>query len=235
MRCLTIKFCLTLSRFFLTAILYLGGLLPAWGQRAYIRQFDKGAVLTTIGDTVRGRIEFHQHSDQLIVFGQNGTTRALSPAQIQLFAVQGERQYYLSRGQGFVYGSFLGKHPELKLPLPSFLLDSTTVSIFRAYSWRESGPSARVGQSTMFFEQLTNGPYMLLRRRQLFSQQMVDAFYIRDPEGRINALRSPKNDVLTLFATQARQLESFAKQHQLLFTNAHHLALIVAHANGLLP
>ena len=234
MRCLTIKFCLTLSRFFLTAILYLGGLLPAWGQRAYIRQFDKGAVLTTIGDTVRGRIEFHQHSDQLIVFGQNGTTRALSPAQIQLFAVQGERQYYLSRGQGFVYGSFLGKHPELKLPLPSFLLDSTTVSIFRAYSWRESGSSDRVGQSTMFFEQLTNGPYMLLRRRQLFSR-MVDAFYIRNPEGRINALRSPKNDVLTLFATQARQLESFAKQHQLLFTNAHQLALIVAHANGLLP
>jgi len=234
LRCLTIKFCLTLSRFFLTAILCLGGLVPAWGQRAYIRQFDQGAVLTTIGDTVTGRIEFHQHSDQLIVFGQNGTTRALSPAQIQLFAVQGERQYYLSRGQGLIHGSSLGKHPELKLPLPSFLLDSTTVSIFRAYSWRESGPGARVGQSTMFFEQLTNGPYMLLRRRQLFSQ-MIDAFYIRDPEGRINALRSPKNDVLTLFATQARQLESFAKQHQLLFTNAHHLALIVAHANGLLP
>jgi hypothetical protein len=229
MRC-----CLAWGPLLMLVTLYLGSLLPAWGQRPYIRQFDQGAVLTTAGDTIKGRIEFQQHADQLIVFCQDGTIRALSPARIRLFAVHAERQYYLPYGQGLVQGSFLGKHSELTTSLPSFLLDSTTVFLFRAYPWREPGPGGRSYPSIVFFEQLSNGPYLLLRRQQLFAH-LVDAFYIRDPQGRITALRHPKKDLLALFSTQARQLEAFAKQHQFLFSDAYQLALLVAHANTLLP
>jgi hypothetical protein len=208
--------------------------VPAWGQRAYIRHFDQGAVLTTAGDTIRGRIEFQQHADRLIVFGQDGTIQALAPARIRLFAVHGERQYYLPYGHGLVQGSFLGKRPELTPQLPSFLVDSTTVFLFQAYPWREPSVGGRSLPSVVFFEQLSNGPYFLLRRRRLLNH-LVDAFYVRDPQGRITALQNPKKQVLALFHPQARQLAAFADQHQLLFTNARHLALIVTHANELRP
>lgn len=191
-------------------------------------------MLTTAGDTLLGRVEFHQRVDQVVVFGQDGTVRALSAARVRMFAVQGEREYFLPYRGGRVQGSFLGKHPTLTPQLSSHWLDSTTVFLFRAYPLTEPDRGGRSSKMVVLFEQLSNGPYLLLRRQKFFTHP-VDAFYILDPQGRVNALQYPQKDILALFSTQARQLEDFASQQHLHFTDAHDLARIITYANNLLP
>ncbi|QKG59268.1 hypothetical protein GKZ68_21550 (plasmid) [Hymenobacter sp. BRD128] len=149
----------------LTHLLLLGTLCAgvrerAWAQRSYCRQFTQGAVLTTAGDTLVGRVELQVHADQLLVFRPNGTVVALPASRLRLAALQGERQYYLPAGgragtggraallaaggrRWIEGGSFVGKQPEVTLQTPFVWLDSTTVFLFRSYPSPDPGPASR--------------------------------------------------------------------------------------------
>jgi hypothetical protein len=240
-----------LSYLLLLAALCGGAPGSAWAQRTYCRQFAHGAVLTTAGDTLVGRIELQVHADQVIVFRSNGTVVALPASRIRLAALKGERQYYLpssgqvSAGPGAAFlsaagrrwmegGSFLGKHPALTLRMPYVWLDSTTVFLFRAYADPNLGPEGRPARTVQLFEQLSNGPYLLLHRQQLFAH-VVETFYVAEPTGQLVALRHPKQDILALFPAHARQLEAFADQQHLGFTTAQDLQRLLTQANTWLP
>ncbi len=100
--------------------------------------------------------------------------------------------------------------------LHSYMPDSTKIILFRTYKLNK-GLEASV-DAPAFFEQLTNGPVLLLRRQELYNQ-LHDNLYIVEPNAAAMAtalqLHHPRRQLFALFAAHTQQLEQYAKANQL--------------------
>ncbi|WP_375435490.1 hypothetical protein [uncultured Hymenobacter sp.] len=234
-------------------------------QSAFVQQFAGSTILLTNGDTLRGPITLRRDQDVLMMAQPDGTVTTLSAVAINSFAVKGENRdsrrgtgyydnFYDARN-GFYYGNplFSSRRSEES--------DLNRVRVFRTYRWNRGNDYSDF-KSPAFFEQLSNGPRMLLRRESLMQRtvpnsgpygyggygygnpygagrpmgtytEMKDDFFLATPAGEVIALRNPKKDLLNVFRGQSKQLEQYAKQNQLSFTIARELAFIVNYANSL--
>jgi len=232
-------------------------------QTALTQQFAGSTILLTNGDTLRGPVTLRRDQDVLMMAQPDGTVTTLSAVAINSFAVKGEDRdsrrptgyydnFYDARA-GYYYGNpmFSSRRSEES--------DLNRVRVFRTFRWNRGNDYSDF-KSPAFFEQLSNGPRMLLRRESLMQRtvptagpyggygygnpygpgrymgtytEMKDDFFLATPTGEIIALRNPKKDLLNVFRGQAKQLEQYAKQNQLSFTVARELAFIVNYANSL--
>ncbi|HEX8426002.1 hypothetical protein [Hymenobacter sp.] len=234
-------------------------------QTALTQQFAGSTILLANGDTLRGPVTLRRDQDVLMMAQPDGTITTLSAVAINSFAVKGENRdsrrgtsyydnFYDARN-GYYYGNpmYSSRRTEES--------DLNRVRVFRTYRWNRGNDYSDF-KSPAFFEQLSNGPRMLLRRESLMQRtvptsgpygyggygygnpygagryagtytEMKDDFFLASPTGDVIALRSPKKDLLNVFRGQAKQLEQYAKQNQLSFTVARELAFIVNYANSL--
>jgi len=230
-------------------------------QRALVQEFAGSTILLTNGDTLRGPLTLRRDQDVLLMAQPDGTLTTLSAVSVNSFAVKGEKvdnrrnngyydNFYDARN-GYYYGSPLDNRP-LPRSRPE-LEDANRVRVFRTFRWNRGNDYSDF-KSPAFFEQLSTGPRMLLRRESLVERtinngpygygygagrfmgtytDVKDDFYLATPTGNIIPLRNPRKDLLVVFQGQARQLEQYAKENKLSFTEARELAFIVNYANSL--
>lgn len=251
-------------------LLGLGGTPPAQAQRSdFVQQFAGATVLLANGDTLEGPLALHRNEDVVRIAMPDQTTSTLSAVAVQSFAVKGERYdrrrdaYYYDdfydMRRGYYYGSpmFYNVPPPRRRERP----DTSLVRVFRTYRWNHDNDYSDF-KSPAFFEQLSNGPHILLRREALVQRPVTysgpygyggygypygmprtagyytdvrDNFYLGTPSGNVIALRNPKKDLLNVFRRQARQIEQYVKENKLSYTDARELAFIVNYANSLQP
>jgi hypothetical protein len=232
-------------------------------QTPLTQQFAGSTILLANGDTLRGPVTLRRDQDVLMMAQADGTVTTLSAVAINSFAVKGEERdsrrpvtyydnFYDARN-GYYYGSprFGARRAEES--------DLNRVRVFRTFRWNRGNDYSDF-KSPAFFEQLSNGPRMLLRRESMMQRSvptsgayggygygnpygpgrymgtynvMKDDFFLTTPTGDVIALRNPKKDLLNIFRAQSKQLEQYAKQNQLDFTVARELAFIVNYANSL--
>ncbi|QDA62179.1 hypothetical protein [Hymenobacter jejuensis] len=262
-----------LSIGFAVLLLSLVGPATAEAQRSagsYVQNFAGGTVLLATGDTIEGPISLHRTEDVVLVTMPNNTVSTLSAVAIQSFAVKGERldrrrdsyyydDFYDAR-RGYYYGNpaFYNMPPPRHREQP----DTSLVRVFRTYRWNHDNDYSDF-KSPAFFEQLSNGPTILLRREALVQRpvsygspygygygyggaypygmprstgyytEIKDNFYLGTPQGNVLPLRNPKKDLLAAFPKQAHQIEQYAKENKLSYTNARELAFLVNYANSL--
>ncbi|WP_380267692.1 hypothetical protein [Hymenobacter caeli] len=131
-------------------------------------------------------------------------------------------------------------------PSQHFLSDTASVRTFRTFLWDHDRVGAQ-RPTPAFFEQLSNGPYLLLRRQRLapgpaeagqgayyVPPVLADHYYLADPEGHVLRLLKPEKALLAVFRPQAQAITAYAAQHKLDFYDPAHLAELVTYGNSLL-
>lgn len=132
-------------------------------------------------------------------------------------------------------------------PSQHFLSDTATVRTFRTFLWDHDRAAAQ-RPTPAFFEQLSNGPYLLLRRQRLepgpaqagrgayyVPPVLTDHYYLADPEGHVLRLLKPQKMLLAVFRPHAQALTAYVAQHKLNFSDPAHLAELVTYGNSLTP
>ena len=248
----------------LLTLLLLAG--AARGQnQGLVQQFAGSSVLLANGDTLEGPLVLNRQEDVVRVQLPDNTISTLSAVAVQSFAVKGEQidrrrnpyyydDFYNARA-GYYYGNPYYNNAPLRRRQER--PDTSLVRVFRVYRWNHGNDYSDF-KSPGFFEQLSNGPLLLLRRESLvqraanvgspygmggygyggmpmtrFYTDIKDDFFIGMPDGSVVALRNPKKDLLNVFRPQARQIEQYAKTNRLDYTVARELAYIVNYANSL--
>ncbi|OWP65156.1 hypothetical protein CDA63_02035 [Hymenobacter amundsenii] len=252
------------------ALLLLWLPLSAQAQRTgqgFTQQFNQASVLLSSGDTISGPLALHRGEDMLTMSLPDNTVRTLPAVNVQSFAVRGERydrrreQYYYddfySMRQGYYSGNpYFGTAPA---PRRRERPDTTLMRVFRTYRWNRDNDYSDF-RAPGFFEQLSGGPIILLRREGLVERPITnsgygygmggyggmppgrpmgyytdikDNFYLGLPNGNVLPLRNPKKDLSSYFRTHARQLAQYAKTNNLNYTDARDLAYLVNYANSL--
>jgi hypothetical protein len=244
----------------------LTALVPAaQAQRSFVQEFAGATVLLANGDTIRGPLILHRSEDVIRITRPDQTVSTLSPVAVKAFAVKAEvgnnlpayryDDFYDARN-GYFYGN-----PPLYTPAVAMRRnqrDTTRTRIFRTYRWNRDQDYSDF-KSPAFFEQLSAGPTLLLRRQELVERNVVDPYnrglsrgmygppgtrygslteikdmlYLATLQGEIVPLRNPKKDLLNYFRTFSRQIEQYAKQNKLNFGVPRELAYIVNYANSL--
>jgi hypothetical protein len=234
----------------LIGLLLWSSLAMAQGPRGVRLDFEFSRVVLTNGDTLAGPVAVHFSPDLLYLAQPEGTVRAIAPATVAAFAVQGEK---VVTGQG-----------RMRLA-PNF--DPTVVRLFRTLQWPLAHPGEQQPEPA-FFEQLSEGPVLLVRRQLLASRmtaqptpaggisrgaapvpgklappitsvryvtitEMQDQYFLARATGEIIRLVSPKKDLLAAFPNQASQLQSYAKSRGLGYTGTRDLQELVTYANSL--
>lgn len=138
---------------FLAALLFITE-LPALGQTTTGARLDFqfSRIVLTNGDTLTGPVAMRYKTDVLYLAQPDGTVRNLYPSMVAAFAVQGER---FATGQGRYRATPLA--------------DPTVLRLFRTLPWSAEHPWQR--PEPYFFEQLVEGPVLLLRRQLLVPRQ----------------------------------------------------------------
>ncbi|UPL50761.1 hypothetical protein [Hymenobacter sublimis] len=238
------------------------------GGQGFTQQFNRATVLLSTGDTIAGPLALHRSEEMLTMTLNDNTVRTLPAVNVQSFAVQGERyersreRYYYddfySMRQGYYYGNpyFNTLPPPRRRERP----DTTLVRVFRTYRWNRDNDYSDF-RAPGFFEQLSGGPIILLRREGLVERPITyngpygyggygyggglpgramgyytdvkDSFYLGLPNGNVLTLRNPKKDLLNYFHTHSRQIEQYAKENKISYTEARELAYLVNYANSL--
>ncbi|WP_324677691.1 hypothetical protein [Hymenobacter sp. GOD-10R] len=189
-------------------------------------QFSEGAVMLTSGAVVKGEISLDRASNKLALKA-NDTIYTLPTQTVRVFAMRGE-QTPQKRGQYVAL-----------------------TRIFHSYSYPWSTKKAPDFKMWAFFEQLSEGPTILLRREEPIQYSYTSApignqrpryytntelrttFYLNTNEGKLVTLQKPKRDLLTFFAKQASLIKAYAKENDLSFKDARGLAFLVNYANSL--
>ncbi|GAB2783193.1 hypothetical protein HNQ93_002272 [Hymenobacter luteus] len=234
--------------------------------KGFTQQFDRATVLLSTGDTIAGPLALHRSEETLTMTLPDNTVRTLPAVSVQSFAVQGERydrsreRYYYddfySMRQGYYYGNpYFNTLPR---PQRRERPDTALVRVFRTYRWNRDNEYSDF-RAPGFFEQLSGGPIILLRREGLVERPITyngpygpygygggmpgrtmgyytdvkDNFFLGLPNGNVLSLRNPKKDLLNYFRTHARQIEQYAKENKLSYTEARELAYLVNYANSL--
>lgn len=238
------------------------------GGQGFTQQFNQGTVLLATGDTLAGPLALHRSEDVLTMTMADNTVRTLPAVNVQSFAVQGERydrgreRFYYDDFYAMRQGYYSGNPYFNSMPIPRRRErpDTTLVRVFRVYRWNRNNDYSDF-RTPGFFEQLSSGPNILLRREGLVQRpisynspygygygygapygagrqmgyytEVKDSFYLGLPDGNVQPLRNPKKDLLSFFHAVARQLEQYAKQNKLDFNDPRELAYIVNYANSL--
>jgi hypothetical protein len=233
-------------------------------RNSYVQQFAGSTVLLTSGDTLQGPLALHHAEDAVLITMPDNTVSTLSAVAVQSFAVKGEKEQrrngfndFFDARQGYYYGNpyYNGVTPRQRRER----VDTSLVRVYRTYRWNHDNDYSDF-KSPGFFEQLSRGPQVLLRREVLVERpvnyapspygyggygyggvpryggsytEIQDKFYIGTPAGNVVPLRNPKKDLLSVFRAQAKQLEQYAKENKLSFTEARDLAYLVNYANYL--
>ncbi|MCB2376831.1 hypothetical protein LGH70_04520 [Hymenobacter sp. BT635] len=246
-------------------LLLLTGLFPgghsAHAQRTYyVQEFAGSTVLLTNGDTLQGALSLHHSEDVVRITFPDNTMSTLSAVAIESFAVKGEKQQrrsaeqydFFDARQGYYYGVPWYSGPGIGRQIRRGRVDAELVRVYRTYRWNHDNDYSDF-KSPGFFEQLSSGPNVLLRREVQIEKraymgpggygaagaysgtyvEIDDKFYLGMPNGNVLPLRSPRKDLLAIFRQQAKQIEKYAKDNRLNFTEAKDLAFIVNYANSL--
>ncbi|AYA36501.1 hypothetical protein D3Y59_05180 [Hymenobacter oligotrophus] len=249
------------------------GLFAAQGaeaQRNLVQQFEAATVVLTSGDTLRGPAALHTDRDVLLVNLPDHSVRTVPALAVAGFATRGEKQQpagYFDQYYDFYdarRGYFFGNPSWGPLPMQARRQrpDTARVREFRTFRWNRGNDYSDF-RSPAFFEQLSRGPVLLLRRESLMERPVSaadpmfrpyyanapigalprgtmgyyttirDQFFLGTPEGNLLMLRNPKRDLLAYFKPEAERIERYAKEHRLSFGDAHELAFIVNYANAL--
>ncbi|RTQ50733.1 hypothetical protein EJV47_08885 [Hymenobacter gummosus] len=236
-------------------ILTLGSVLPqaALGQlSATPRTFTSSTVVLTNGDTLRGSLILHSELDVLLITMADNTVRTVPAMMVRTFAVRGEIMSFdrlpaqYRNSSAFVPARVRRRGQDVQRSRP-----------FLVYPWNRDRDQAPAS-APAFFERLNGGPVILLRRQQLVQRAVPwsDAYfntgyaarpaggpyyytdvrenlYLGTPQGSIVALRKPRRDLLAYFPAEAAQIERYAEEYGLNFTDSAHLARLVDYANSL--
>ena len=114
--------------------------------------FQFSRIVLSNGDTLAGPVAVHFGPDLLYLAQPDGSVRTFAPATVAAFAVQGET---VVTGQGQTRRAANG--------------DPTVVRLFRTLLWPSEHPDAQRPEPA-FFEQLSEGPVLLVRRQLLASR-----------------------------------------------------------------
>lgn len=134
-------------------ILLLGGHLAKGQIQSGLRlDFQFSRIVLSNGDTLAGPVAVHFGPDLLYLAQPDGAVRTFAPANVAAFAVQGEK---VVTGQGRTR--------------PAANADPTVVRLFRTLLWPSDHPGEQRPEPA-FFEQLSEGPVLLVRRQLLASR-----------------------------------------------------------------
>lgn len=234
------------------------------GGQGFTQQFNQGSVLLSSGDSISGPLALHRGEETLTMNLPDNTVRTLPAVNVQSFAVRGE-QYDRSR-ERFYYDDFYAMRQGYYSGRPAFgtpaprrreKADTNLTRVFRVYRWNRNNDYSDF-KAPGFFEQLSGGPVILLRREGLVERpitagspygyggynglpgrtmgyytEVKDNFFLGLPDGTVLPLRTPKKDLPNYFRTHARQLAQYAKTNRLNYTDARDLAYLVNYANSL--
>ncbi|GAA4007114.1 hypothetical protein GCM10022408_18750 [Hymenobacter fastidiosus] len=232
-------------------------------RNTYVQQFAGSTVLLANGDTLQGPLALHHAQDVVLITLPDNSVSTLSAVAVQSFAVKGEKaqrrssfnDFYDAR-QGYYYGN--PYYNDIAPRQRRERVDTSLVRVYRTYRWNHDNDYSDF-KSPGFFEQLSRGPQVLLRREIQVERsvnnapgaygygagyggipryagtytEIQDKFYLGTPNGTVVPLRNPRKDVLAVFRSQARQLEQYARENKLSFTEPRDLAFIVNYANYL--
>ncbi|GAB2942771.1 hypothetical protein GCM10027048_04280 [Hymenobacter coalescens] len=238
----------------------------AHAQRALVQEFAGSTVLLTSGDTLRGPLTLYAERDVLLVHLPDRTVRTVAAMSVAAFAVRGElnhpgdyfeqardfsepRRGYASAGSAWVPAVVARERPP----------DTLRTRLFRSLPWNHGYDYADY-RTPAFFEQLSRGPVLLLRRQSLIERAVSAAdpmfmptysgaalprgtvgyyvtarsqFFLCTASGEVLPLRNPRRHLLAYFRAEAAALEQYARQHRLSFSSSRDLARLVDYANAL--
>ncbi|UOQ70700.1 hypothetical protein [Hymenobacter cellulosilyticus] len=131
-------------------------------------------MLLTSGDTLRGPLVLHCNEDVIRLIMPDNTVNTLSAVAVQSFAVKGQkddrRDYYddfFDTRMGYYSGSpYYNRTPFRPRRERA---DTSLVRVFRTYRWNHNNDYSDF-KSPGFFEQLSSGPHILLRREMLIER-----------------------------------------------------------------
>lgn len=216
--------------------------------------FSQASVLLASGDTVRGALSYFPEKNLLVVRPAEGGVRALPAAQVKLAAGQ-ERMLQLKpwaeniQGQSIqspelvvepsirpskdlYYAKFYQKHYN---PAPSQRVDTTwanTFRIFRSLPWQEVRNTGQVSTAT-FFEQLTDGPVILLQR-PAGEVGAAMRYFLLGPDNQLTELSNAKVQISERLGSKSAKFQKLVHRQHLSFGEQADLPFIVAVANTLL-
>jgi len=180
----------------------------------YAQQYKAGAVVLADGTQIRGAIMLYPSRGVVQVKTTDDSVQTYQAQAIQCVAVQEQKE---------------------RIKADKLV---SVLRVFRPYYVMRSEPS---GPAWAFFEQISDGPVKLLRYQRLMLQnasteaQMpsIDNFFLALGINNVLPLRYPRKDLLSFFKQQAPQIEQYAKENNLRYTNARELSFIVNYANSL--
>ena len=155
------------SLFLLSLGLFIATQANAQGTKGVRLDFRFSRVVLTNGDTLSGPVSLRQGPDLLYLAQPDGSVRTLVPAMVAAFAVQGPMPV--------TNGSIVR---------PDVSPDPTVVRLFRTLDLKPARPDLR--PEPVFFEQLSEGPVLLLRRQRVVPHQMALHMTGPSPNGGLN-------------------------------------------------
>ncbi len=248
-----------------------GSTRPNFYKNGFAQEFSSCAVLLTNGDIIHGHLIYYHELDMVVVSDSTHKQWAFPANKVRAFAVEGllplaseliamnprpktAEEYMFSTpsiiGRNVVWpraGRYpvVAKAPEpLLKPYQHFLWENAlNIRVFQTFLWNDDHEGNRLRPA--FFEKLSDGPNLLLRRQELVSEllekdskginrMMVinDRFYISDSSGNVVRLRQPKKALLSIYKPCASALQTFANRNHLSFDNQTDLYKIVTFANS---
>lgn len=218
------------------------------------QQFDWAEVTLNSGETLPGPLTLHW-SEDLLILTQPGQP-VLPVTEISHFRVRQQhpedafdhKKYFdfgpMRRGY---YPGRIGFAAAPSKPCRLSEMPLTASRVFHTCYWSQRTDNQNF-RALGFFEQLSAGPVMLLRRQALELKtvsyvvaggynsytkiEKKDGLYLSLPDGSLVFLEKPQ-DFYDQFSALIPQLQEFARQHHLGFSKPHELAYLVNYANSL--
>ncbi|CAN5913352.1 hypothetical protein BH24BAC1_BH24BAC1_17160 [soil metagenome] len=222
------------SFFVLTFLLAWGGtgLLPAQAQGALISEWPRGMVVLNDGDTIRGPLTYYRAEDLIQVQAPDGSVQAFAPVNVYAFTVSSGRN---ARRQVFRTHMWNRGKDYSDFKSPAFFEQLSREGQYSLVK-RESVVRRDMNQEMMFRRGMYRyDPYMMGAPMMgpRFVEQVKDHFFLLSPDGKIQALRNPKKDLLSAFDDKSRQVKSFIKENNITFTTSQDLIRVIAFYNSL--
>jgi hypothetical protein len=213
-------------------ILFVALFLPFSGkaqQSQFELSWQKGLVILNSGDTIQGPLTLTALNDIVRIAQPDGSVGTFSAVNVKSFVVEGEQENRFFRRNR-------SDQPEPRRE-------------YRSFMWNHDKDYSNF-KSPAFFMVLQSGTRTLLMREQIerrldnFSQYSnagsrqtievrVEKYYLLTPDERIIPLRNPKNDLLSAYPNNEKEIMSYAKSNKLDFTDSLELSRIVSYANSL--
>ncbi|GGF25852.1 hypothetical protein [Hymenobacter cavernae] len=180
----------------------------------YAQQYAVGAVVLTSGTQLRGTVMLYPARGVVQVKKASDSVYTFAAPMVQCVAVEEQQE---------------------RITADKLV---STLRVFRPYYVLNK---SSLQPTWAFFEQISDGPVALLRYQrpsQYVSANMVystsvDNFFLALGTNNVLPLRATKKDLLAFFKQKAPQIEQYAKENNLHYTNARELAFIVNYANSL--